>query len=221
MTSWLLAGLRSLLFVYCSQMNQTHLSFIPIWIFHSSRAHPPGSLQHSLGTTGVTRHAFLVSPPLSLSPILSCFTCKTTSATNACKHCSCYGETNFQVISKKTSVAVLFSACGRVRLIPRLLSNHVSIKVKSCFLWSKSPARHIQLLRAGGNSKNVLATEMRWKPTNMLSQSGTRDKRLVPNLPPPLTSASDLMAQPVFPFKMSHQGAVNTSISQWAPGNTR
>lgn len=119
--------------------------------------------------------------------------------------------------------AVLFSPCGRVCLIPSLLSNHVSIKVKSCFfLWSKSLARHIQLLRAGENSKtgNVLATEMRWKPPNMLSQSEIQDKSLVPNLPPPLTSASDLMAQPVFPFKMSHQGTVNTSISQWVLGST-
>lgn len=44
--------------------------------------------------------------------------------------------------------AVLFCACGRVHLIPGLLSNHVSIKVKSCFfLWSKNSARRIQLLR--------------------------------------------------------------------------
>lgn len=134
MTSLLLAGLRSLLFVYCSQMNQTHL-------FQSAFFPPvmrilPAHCNTVLGTTGVTRHAFLVSPhSLSLSPVLSCFTCKATSGTNACEHCSCYRETNFQVISKKTSVAVLFSACGRVCLIPSLLSNHVSIKVKSCFLW--------------------------------------------------------------------------------------
>lgn len=40
------------------------------------------------------------------------------------------------------------------------------------------------------------------------------------NLPPPLTSASDLMAHSVSPFKMSHRGTVNTSISQCAPGST-
>lgn len=121
----------------------------------------------------------------------------------------------------------MLSACGRVCLIPSLLSNHASKSEVMFFflffLWSKSLTRHIQLLRAGANSKkgDVLATEMRWKTTNMLSQTGTRGKSLVPNLPPPLTSASDLMAQSVFLFKISHQGTVNTSISQRAPGNTR
>lgn len=47
----------------------------------------------------------------------------------------------------------------------------------------------------------------------MFRQSGTRDKSLVPNLPPPLTTSSALMALSVFLFKMSHQGTVNTSIS--------
>lgn len=73
----------------------------------------------------------------------------------------------------------------------------------------------------GENSKegNVLSTEMRYKPTNMLRQSGTRDKNLVPNLPLPLTFASELMAQSVFLFKMSHKGTVNT-VSQLALRNT-
>lgn len=78
------------------------------------------------------------------------------------------------------------------------------------------------IIESRRNSKkgNVLATEMRCEPTNMLRQSGTRDKSLVSNLPLPLTSASDLMAQPVFLFKMSHRGTVNTSISQSVLGNT-
>lgn len=65
-TSSLLAGLRSLLFVYCSQMNRTHL-------FQSAFSPPvmrilPARCNTVLGTTGVTRHAFLVSPhTLSLS----------------------------------------------------------------------------------------------------------------------------------------------------------
>lgn len=135
------------------------------------------------------------SAPLSA---LNCFMCETTPGTNACEHRFCQREMSFQVISKKQvwfKWAVLFSACGRVRIIPSLLSNHVSIKVKSCFLWSKN-SRHIQLLRVGENSKkgNVLATEMRWKPTNTFRHSGIRDKSLIPNLPPPLTSASNLMA---------------------------
>lgn len=68
--------------------------------------------------------------------------------------------------------------------------------------------------------ENVLATEMRWKPINTLSRSATRDKSVVPNLAPTLTSASDLTAPPVFHFKMSYQGTVSTSISQCALGNT-
>lgn len=119
----------------------------------------------------------------------------------------------------------LFLAGGRVCVIPSLLSNLVSVKVKSCFgffFWSKSLARLFQLLRAGENSKkgDVLAAEMRWKPTNMLSQSGTQDKSLAANLLPPLTSAADLMAQSVVLFKMSYQGTLATSIRQWARGNT-
>ena len=90
-------------------------------------------------------------PPLSLSSF-TCFTCKTTSGTNASKHCSCCRELSFQVESKSTSVTLLFSACGSGRLIPNLLSNHVSIKVKSCFfsLRSENSARRVQLLRAEG-----------------------------------------------------------------------
>lgn len=75
--------------------------------------------------------------------------------------------------------------------------------------------------RENSERGNVLATEMRWKQTNMLSQSRTWDKSVVPNLPPALKISSDLMAQSVFPFKMSHQGTINTSISQRAPGNTQ
>lgn len=78
----------------------------------------------------------------------TCFTCKTTSGINGCKHCFCKRETSFQVISKKNKKkqvwlkwAVLFSACGTVCLIPSLLSNHVSIKVKSCFFFFFCGAR--------------------------------------------------------------------------------
>lgn len=128
-------------------------------------------------------------------------------------------EPIFRVISKETSVPEVSCVvlgwweglCNPELVVKSCLSKS---EVMFFFLWSKSLARLFQLLRAGENSKkgNVLAAEMRWKPTNMLSQSGTQDKSLVPNLLPPLTSAADLMAQSVVLFKMSYQGTLATSI---------
>lgn len=110
------------------------------------------------------------------------------------------------ILKKKTSVTQV--SCVVLRLWEGL--SNPKLVVKSClhksevmfFLWSKNSARRIQLLKAGENSKkeNVLATEMRWKQTNMLRQSGTRDKSLDPHLPPPLTSAHGPNGTVCFPL---------------------
>lgn len=87
---------------------------------------------------------------------------------------------------------MLFPASGRVSVIPSLLSNPVSVKVKSCFFLfsffffggARASPEHFQLLSTGENSEkgSVLATEMRWKATNTLSKSGTQEKKRILNL---------------------------------------
>lgn len=160
-------------------MNWIHSAFLPIHIFFCMPLGVPGkqSCNHFLFTQ------------LSLLLTVSCATLHL--AQMHANTVSAREEWVFKLYLKNKCDSS--ELC--VRIIPSLLSNHVSLKVKSCFLWSKN-SRHIQLLRVGENSNkgNVLATEMRWKWTNMLRHSGIRDKSLIHNLPPPLTSASDLMA---------------------------
>lgn len=108
-------------------------------------------------------------------------------------------ETNFQLVSKETrepQVSCVVPGQWESLCNPKLVVESCLSKSEVMFFFfffggARASPEHFQLLSTGGNRKNgsVLATEMRWKPTNMLSKSGTEDKGPIPNLRhPPQTS---------------------------------
>lgn len=84
--------------------------------------------------------------------------------------------------TKKTSVTqvgcvvlCLWDDLSNPKLVVKSCLHKSEVMFFFLFLWCKSQARHVQLLKPRENCKkgNVLATEIRWKPTNMLRQSET------------------------------------------------
>lgn len=156
-----LPGTGALVFVYCFRVNQIHSALIPIHVSPlqscaSSRLHAA-----QLGNRRCNPDVhFLLAPP----PPLSFFSLsrsylfhmqnyiwhkcmQTPFLLQRNEFPSCIKRKTKKQNKCDSSELCCFYACGRVRLIPSLLSNHVSIKVKSCFLWSKDSARRVQLLK--------------------------------------------------------------------------
>ena len=203
--NWILTAFPTtgaLAFVYCFRLNQIHSALIPIHVSAlqscaSSRLHAAQLGNHRRNPDV---HFLWAPPPLSLSlPLLPVSHAKLHPAQMHANTVPVAEERISKLHKKKkkkknkTSVTqascVVSTLVGGSFQIPSLLSNHVSIKVKSCFFFCffffveqgrGQTCSIIEGLEKNSTRENVLATEMSWKQ-NQHAQAvgGTRDRGLV------------------------------------------